>query len=87
MAAGLPIVATAVGGIPETVADGETGLLAPRGDATGLANHLVTLLRDETLRRSMGLAGLARVHERFLRQRMHERFFEIYKHLARRERP
>jgi len=83
MAAGLPVVATAVGGIPETVSDGQTGLLAPRGDAAGLAAHLVTLLRDEPLRRRMGQAGLARVHERFLRQQMHERYFQIYQRLSR----
>ncbi|MCL2700100.1 MAG: glycosyltransferase [Phycisphaerae bacterium] len=85
MAAGLPVVATAVGGIPETVADGETGLLAPRGDDAGLAAHLVTLLRDDTRRRRMGQAGLTKVHDQFLRSRMHERYYKIYQHLSRRE--
>jgi len=82
MAAGLPIVATSVGGIPETVSDGQTGLLAPRGDAAGLATHLVTLLRDDALRHRMGHAARARVHERFLRSRMHQRYCEIYQRLA-----
>jgi len=87
MAAGLPIVATAVGGIPETVADGVSGLLAPRGDDAGLATHLVTLLRDEALRHRMGQAGRARVHDRFLRSTMHERYYQIYQRLARKEPP
>jgi glycosyltransferase involved in cell wall biosynthesis len=78
MAAGLPVVATNVGGIPETVADGQTGLLAPVGDDAAVAAQLVRLLNDESLRQAMGRAGRERVRTLFTRQAMHRRYVEIY---------
>ncbi len=60
MAAGLPVVATAVGGVPEIVVDGETGLLVPAGDADALADALRRLLADAALRRRQGAAGRRR---------------------------
>lgn len=65
MAAGLPVVASRVGGIPEQVADGVTGLLVPVGDAERLAEALRRLLDDPELRRSLGSAGRTRAEERF----------------------
>ena len=82
MASSLPIVATGVGGIPETVEDGTTGLLAPRGDDARLAQHLLTLLGDVDLRRAMGAAGLDRARRLFQRKDMHRRYLEIYSELA-----
>jgi len=82
MACGLPIVATNVGGIPETVVDNETGLLAPAGDARAIARCLLRLLAQDDLRRRMGQAGLQRVRARFPRSRMHRRYMEIYCRLA-----
>jgi glycosyltransferase involved in cell wall biosynthesis len=64
-AAGVPVVATAVGGTPEVVADGETGYLVPPGDPAALAARLGELLRDPRLRRRMGEAGRRRMRERF----------------------
>lgn len=63
-AAGLPVVAGAVGGVPEIVADGETGLLAAPGDAAAFASALARLLRDAELRRRMGKAAARRIAER-----------------------
>ena len=60
MACGIPIVATAVGGLKEIVKDRETGLLVPPGDAAALAQALVTLLTDEPLRRRLGQGALRR---------------------------
>lgn len=57
MAAGLPVVATAVGGVPELVQDGLTGLLVPPDDAPALAEALATLLNDPSLRQQYGRAG------------------------------
>lgn len=54
MAAGLPVVASRVGGIVEIVEDGRTGLLVEPGDARGLAGALGLVLEDEGLRRTMG---------------------------------
>lgn len=61
MAAGKPVVASRVGGVPEAVVDGETGLLAAPGDPAALAAALEKLLREPALREKMGRAGLARV--------------------------
>lgn len=56
-AMGVPVVASCVDGLQDTVRDGETGLLFPVGDAKALAGKVVRLLRDSTLRRKMGVAG------------------------------
>lgn len=65
MAAGLPVVATAVGGVPELVVEGETGLLVPPGDAGALALALDRLLGDAELRQRMGAAARRRVETSF----------------------
>jgi glycosyltransferase involved in cell wall biosynthesis len=61
MAAGVPVVATAVGGVPDVVADGTSGLLAPIDDAPTVADHTIALLRDRPRAAAMGRAGRARV--------------------------
>jgi len=82
MASGLPIVATDVGGIPETVIDGQTGLLVPAGDHHAVAEALLNLLENARLRRRMAEAGHQRVCTHFRRSDMHRRFMEIYRSLA-----
>lgn len=62
---GCPCVSTAVGGIPEVVADGETGLLVPFGDAGALARAVESLLRDPARRAAMGAAAQRRARSRF----------------------
>ena len=52
---GKPVVATRVGGLPDVVKDGQTGLLVPPANAQSLAEAIVTLLKDASLRRKMGL--------------------------------
>jgi L-malate glycosyltransferase len=69
MAAGLPVVATSVGGIPECVIHEKTGLLVPPGDADALANALIGLLKDADRRRELGMAGRSHVTENFLAQK------------------
>lgn len=81
MSAGLPVVTTAVGGNPEVVEDGVTGLLAGRGDDEGLAGALVRLLGDGALRERMGEAGRARAHERFDQGRMIRAYRAVYDQL------
>jgi glycosyltransferase involved in cell wall biosynthesis len=78
MAAGLPVVATAVGGIPEIVEDGRTGWLVPPGHPGALGERIRLLLRNPDTRRAMGAAGRARVREHFSAERMVARFAEIY---------
>jgi glycosyltransferase involved in cell wall biosynthesis len=65
MFAGLPIVSTDVGGIPEMVVDGETGFLVPPDDDEAIADAIEKLLADDTLRTEMGLASRARAFAHF----------------------
>ena len=78
MAAGLPVVATRVGGNPEVVVDGVTGLLVPPSDPDALAEAIVRLLRDPALRRRMGRAGRRRVEEHFNIEETVRRTEEVY---------
>ena len=63
MAAGLPVVATRVGGIPEIVADGETGILVSARDPAALADAMVRLSAEGDLRRRFGEAGRAKARD------------------------
>ncbi len=65
MAAGLPIVATSVGGVPECVVDGETGLLVSPGRSDSLATAIISLLKDRELRNRIGEAGRRRALKNF----------------------
>ena len=65
MFAGLPVVSTPVGGIPEMVIDNETGLLVPPGDDVAIATAIERLLADDALRTRMGVAAKERAHARF----------------------
>jgi glycosyltransferase involved in cell wall biosynthesis len=62
-ASGVPVIAGASGGVPEIVADGDTGLLCSPGDAVAFADALATLLQNPTLRERMGRAAAQRVSE------------------------
>jgi glycogen synthase len=65
MACARPVVASAVGGIPEVVVPGRTGLLVPPADPGALAEALNHVLRDRAMARQMGFAGRSRVEEHF----------------------
>jgi glycosyltransferase involved in cell wall biosynthesis len=81
MAAGLPVVATAVGGVPELIEDGKTGCLVPPRDAEALASRLRFLICNPELRASMGTAGYARVRDHFSAQQMSTSFTQLYDEL------
>jgi glycosyltransferase involved in cell wall biosynthesis len=70
MALSRPVVASHVGGIPEMIADGVTGLLVPPHDPVALAGAIVRLLQDHQLADTIGRAGHDLVHDRFCVQRM-----------------
>lgn len=76
MASGKPIVSTRRGGPSETIVDGETGFLVDAGDAAALAERVIRLLRDPSLRQRMGEAGRARAEAQFSAQAMAARFSE-----------
>ena len=82
MAQGLPVVATNVGGNPEVVADGQTGLLVPPGDPTQLARAIVEIWKNPELGRRMGAAGRARVENNFNVRRMVANYEAIYEELS-----
>jgi glycosyltransferase involved in cell wall biosynthesis len=81
MAAGKPVVATAIGGTDEAVVDGVTGLLVPPADSAALANAIRMVLSDPVLSQRLGAAGRARAHEQFSAEAMVRRISEIYDEL------
>ena len=88
MAAGLPVVASSVGGVSEEVVDGVSGLLVPPGDASALARALGRLVEDRELRRGLGAAGRARALEHFDLPEFRHAHLAVYeKLLAERELP
>lgn len=78
MAHGKPVVATPVGGTPELVVDGVTGLLVPPGDEAALAEALGRVLSDDGLARRLGEAGRARVEREFSAERAVQRVLSLY---------
>ncbi len=80
-AAGVAVVASRVGGIPEAVRDGETGLLVPPGDAEALSAAIARLLADAGLRQALGTAGRARMQAEFSLAAMVEGNLAVYREL------
>jgi glycosyltransferase involved in cell wall biosynthesis len=88
MAAGLPVIASRVGGVPEQVSDGETGLLVEPGDPNELTAALDRLIADPSLRRRLGAAGRARAEQAFDLDPFRRAHVELYsRELARRRLP
>lgn len=81
MAQGLPVVASRVSAIPEIVAEGETGLLAPARDVPALCDALLSLLRDPALARRMGQQGRQRLEACFAEERMVQETIALYREL------
>lgn len=82
MAAGRPVVATRVGGTPEVVADGQTGLLVPPRDPLRLAEALLDLSASPQRARALGAAGRLRVCDRFTFDRMVDWYAAAYGELG-----
>jgi glycosyltransferase involved in cell wall biosynthesis len=85
-AAGVPVVASAVGGIPEAVLDGQTGLLVPPRDPAALGAAIRELLESPDLRAEMGQAARRRVLAEFDVSAMADRHVELYRELVARRR-
>lgn len=81
LASGVPVVATDCEGTREVLDDGVTGFLVKTGDECGAAREIVKLLRDETLRKTMGARGKDVVFERFNLNRMIGTIESIYSEL------
>lgn len=82
MAAGKPVVASRIGGIPETVEDGVTGILVAPGDAAELSQAIVRLAKDPDLRKRMGCAGRDRVAKDFDPVKIAQQNMKVYEHAS-----
>ncbi len=81
-AAGVPIVATAVGGTPEVVADGENGLLVPSGHPGALSAALIRILGDESLRNRLGENGIRKMRGEFTFEAQASQYAELFEKLV-----
>jgi glycosyltransferase involved in cell wall biosynthesis len=79
MAAGRPVVASAVGGVPHLIRDGETGVLVAPGDHAALQEALGRLAEDEATRRRLAASAMRLVEERFGFDRTLQRYEELYR--------
>ena len=82
MAARLPVVATAVGGTPEVVADGVTGFLVPPGDVGTLARRIAEVLADDGKRARMGQRGRQRVEDHFTFAAQARQYLTLFERLT-----
>jgi sugar transferase (PEP-CTERM/EpsH1 system associated) len=82
MACGLPVLATRVGGNPELVVEGETGMLVPYSDAKALAEKMARYVDDPGLRRKQGAASRERALSEFSMETMVARYTDLYCGLA-----
>jgi len=78
-AAGVPIVAANAGGIPEAVADGESGILVPPENVAELGKVMVSLLNDETRRKSLGAGGRQHIAQHFSVAAMVSANLDVYR--------
>jgi len=78
MASGLPVVATAVGGVPELIDAGVTGTLVPRGDATRMAHAIGGYLEDRELCRRHGAEARRVAMRRFSMDAMVHAYLAVY---------
>jgi glycosyltransferase involved in cell wall biosynthesis len=78
MAAGLPVIATAVGGVPEIVRNGTEGMLVPSGDTDALRDAMMRIIAGENSRRVMSISARARVKQAFSASAMAKSYLSLY---------
>jgi glycosyltransferase involved in cell wall biosynthesis len=83
MAAGKPVISTAVGGVPELVEDGRSGLLVPRGSPKALAEAVNLMVKNHEAREAMGRASLGLATERFDARVMTRAYEGLYDEIVR----
>jgi glycosyltransferase involved in cell wall biosynthesis len=82
MSAELPVIASRVGGIPEIIKHGETGLLTDPGHVNSLSNAMIRLIQEADLRKRMGHEGRKRVLERFTWEHVSDRLLSCYRAIS-----
>lgn len=78
MASGCPVIASRVGGVPEMIENGKTGILVEPANVSALANAILSLLGNEPMRRSMSIEGRRVVRERFCALKMTKAYEQLY---------
>jgi len=78
MSTGLPVVATSVGGVPEVIEHGETGLLIPLGNPEALSDAIMILLKDEKIGKEIGRQGQKVISENFVSDKMVAEIDQLY---------
>jgi glycosyltransferase involved in cell wall biosynthesis len=86
MAAGLPVISTVAGGVPELLQNGKEGFIVQPGRVEEFSEAMMTLLNDPTLRRSMGSSAAARARENFDVSAMVRAYEELYDEMPARSR-
>jgi glycosyltransferase involved in cell wall biosynthesis len=84
MRANLPVIASGVGGVSESVTDGATGFVVPQGDVDVLRERLGRLLSDPALRASLGMRGRAEYETHFALERSVSKTLAVYESVLRR---
>lgn len=87
LACGIPVVATAVDGIPEVFGDGQHGLLVPRGDAAAMVRAVRRLSADDKLRAAFGAAAAQHAQRRYACPKMIDRYLDWYQEVFASDRP
>jgi colanic acid/amylovoran biosynthesis glycosyltransferase len=75
----IPVVCTDAGSLPENVIDGQTGFVVPRRDPVAMADKMILLARDPSLRQAFGKAGRERVKQNFTLAQQLEKFGDFYR--------
>lgn len=83
MACGVPVVGTRIGGMRETILEGDTGFLVDPGDSVALAEAMIRILDDASLSNQMGTSGRSRALQHFSWKARANRLLEVYKQVAR----
>jgi len=78
MACGTPVIGSRIGGVPEVIVDGETGLLCEGGNVGDMGNAILRLAAFADLRQEYVTAGLQRVRSRFTREMMVDAYLALY---------
>jgi glycosyltransferase involved in cell wall biosynthesis len=79
MACGIPVLGSNIGGIPDIIQDGETGLLVPQKDIVGISQSIIELIENEEMRKKLAINGYNKAKDCFSWEKISKSYLEIYK--------